>query len=76
MTFSYKSLYRFDVCGHKIRISLNNLNDSYYVQKYINHAWRNLHPFGFESFAVALDYALARSRSTIIAGAYASQIAK
>lgn len=74
MSFSYKSLFRFQICGHSIRIAKSSLDGRFYVQKFINRYWRNLHKIGFDSFQVALDYTIQRSVSTIKSSAYAGTV--
>lgn len=53
------------VCGKSIQIVRSNWTNQYYVLYRDAHAWRKTHKSGFDTYQVALDYAISRSVATI-----------
>lgn len=53
------------VCGKSIQIARSNWTNLYYVLYRDSHAWRKAHHTGFDTYQMALDYAVSRSAATI-----------
>lgn len=53
------------VCGKSIQIARSNWTNLYFVLYRDAHAWRTANKNGFDTYQMALEYAISRSVATI-----------